>query len=130
MGLGGNTADISKIEGIIPESTPFQFFKEVWLSMKTGSIPESFTIWYQSFRRCEWKDKFYTASTVSGSNIIARYIADITDKEKKEDKEKKNDDHFIPDPRNFDLNAKEIKALEIDNPGLFFVHLYGKFERK
>lgn len=39
VGLGGNTADISKIEGIIPESTPFQFFKEVWLSMKTGSIP-------------------------------------------------------------------------------------------
>ena len=133
VGLGGDTAVISKSDGRIPDSSAFQFFKDVWLSMKTGSIPEEFSTWYQSYRKCEWKDKFYTPSTVSGSNIYARYIADMLnngDKETKEEKEKKEKVHFIPDPRNFELNSKEIKALETDNPGIFFTHIHGNLKNQ
>lgn len=88
VGIGGETAIITKTDAKVPSYNPFHLFKEVWSSLKTGSIPEMFYSWYISFKDIEWKDKFYTPSTISGSNILARYIADITDSDKKKKEEK------------------------------------------
>ena len=47
---------------------------------------------------------------------------------RKKKKGKKEKIHFVPDPRNFELNSEEIEALEIEKPGLFFSHIYRTLE--
>lgn len=76
------------IGGIIPDFTPFQLFKMVWSRMKNNDSDISFfNSWFPLYKTSEFDERISSASVLSGSNIIARYL-NISDK-KYNDKEKK-----------------------------------------
>lgn len=75
-GIGGTMATLEKTGGVIPDFSPFDLFRLVFLKMKDPSRDENkFVVdWYSKFKTIPWDERISIPSDVSGSNIVSRYL--------------------------------------------------------
>lgn len=75
LGYGGVKAEITCLDGIIPDITPFDLFKLIWRKVKAPcSDSIIFESWFPLYKTIAWNEEIATASTLSGSNIVSRYF--------------------------------------------------------
>lgn len=77
LGISGAKVDYTIIEGKLMENyslTPFETFKNLWNKIIWPETNiNNFTNFFKSYKTISWSERIAGSSSLSGSNIVARY---------------------------------------------------------
>ena len=137
LGISGAKVDYTIIEGKLMENyflTPFDIFKLLWEKIIWQETDMNNLInFFRSYKTIEWSERIASSSSLSGSNIVARYYFQKINNKKENKKVSKHVKRYTI-VRNFikpkEIAAEVIVAKDIDNPRDFFIQIYGFVNEK
>lgn len=128
LGYGGVKAEITCIEGIIPDIAPFDLFKMIWQKVKNyDSDSTIFESWFPLYKTIDWTEELKTPSLLSGSSIVSRYFnrknkkRNLIEKPKMKRRKMLQYNKIREIQRISKMTEEEISSMHIENHFIFFI---------